>query len=103
MIVAALATGLAASATTSTAPLAAPDLVFDEADGLVVVEAEHFYKQTLADKRAWHITSSKRAPAARCGTASSRPSPAAAGRPSEYLPPTRPKTGWWSSDGERHG
>ncbi len=37
-------------------PRAAPDLVFQERDGLVAVEAEHFFEQTLTDKRAWHLT-----------------------------------------------
>lgn len=55
---AALATGLTTQAVDSTAPIASADVVFDEVDGVVAVEAEHFYKQMLTDKRAWHITSS---------------------------------------------
>ncbi len=39
----------------SIAPIAPPDLVFAEADGLVAFEAEHFIKQELADVRAFHI------------------------------------------------
>jgi len=58
LTVAALAMGPCAGAVDSAAPMVAPDLVFDEADGVIAVEAEHFYKQTLTDKRAWHITSS---------------------------------------------
>jgi hypothetical protein len=54
-----IATGLAAFADNLTTPIAAPDLVFAEVDGIVAVEAEHFYKQTLTEKRAWYITSSK--------------------------------------------
>ena len=46
----------------ATAPLAGEGVVFEEVDGLVAIEAEHFYKQTLQDKRAWHITSAKNAP-----------------------------------------
>ena len=38
----------------ATAPLVGESVVFDEVDGIVAVEAEHFYKQTLTDKRAWH-------------------------------------------------
>jgi hypothetical protein len=53
MAMALLATGNALQAADSTAPIAAPDLVFDEVDGLLAVEAEHFYKQSLTDKRAW--------------------------------------------------
>jgi len=36
-----------------------PSLVFEETGGIVAVEAEHFYKQTKNEKRAWYITSSK--------------------------------------------
>ena len=43
-------------------PLAAADLSFEEVNGLVAIEAEHFYKQTLTNVRAWHITSSKNSP-----------------------------------------
>ncbi|MFZ5831031.1 MAG: hypothetical protein ACOY3P_13150, partial [Planctomycetota bacterium] len=39
------------------APIAGGDLVLEEQGGLAAVEAEHFYKQTKTDKRAWHITS----------------------------------------------
>jgi hypothetical protein len=35
----------------------APDVVFQEQDGMVAVEAEHFHRQTLTEKRAWHLTS----------------------------------------------
>jgi len=62
LIVALLAAGCSTQAAHATAPIASPDLVFDEVDGIVAVEAEHFYKQTLTDKRAWHITSSKATP-----------------------------------------
>ncbi len=36
-------------------PVAGPDLVFEERDGLAAVEAEHFFKQELVETRAWHI------------------------------------------------
>jgi CubicO group peptidase (beta-lactamase class C family) len=45
-----------------TQPLAGPDLVFEEQDGLVAVEAEHFFQQTLTEKRAWHLTSPQHTP-----------------------------------------
>jgi len=45
-----------------TQPMASPDLVYEEMGGQVAVEAEHFYKQTSTDKRAWHIASSKAVP-----------------------------------------
>lgn len=45
------------------APLAGPDVVFEERDGRVAVEAEHFHRQTLADTRAWHVIAPGAAPA----------------------------------------
>ena len=54
LAVALLATGFAAQAADSIAPIAAPDLVFDEVDGIVAVETEPFYKQTRTDKRLPH-------------------------------------------------
>lgn len=39
-----------------TKPLVSSGVVFEEIDGLLAVEAEYFYKQTLADIRAWHVT-----------------------------------------------
>ncbi|MDF1739628.1 MAG: DUF5060 domain-containing protein [Verrucomicrobiales bacterium] len=48
------------------APLSAPivksDLVFEEADGYVAVEAEHFLKQEKADVRAWYLTTEELTP-----------------------------------------
>ena len=37
-------------------PIADASLVFEEKDGLVAVEAEHFFKQEKADVRAFHLT-----------------------------------------------
>lgn len=37
-------------------------LVFGEKNGLIVIEAEHFYKQTKTDKRAWYINSPVHSP-----------------------------------------
>ncbi len=51
-----------ANAANNAQPLAAESLVFAEKDGLVAVEAEHFFKQQLTDKRAFLITSSQSAP-----------------------------------------
>lgn len=58
----ALATGLGrveASAADLTRPLAGPDLVFEEVDGLVAVEAEHFHRQSLSETRAWFVTTAE--------------------------------------------
>jgi hypothetical protein len=38
------------------APIADESLVFAEKDGIVAVEAEHFFKQTSTDARAFHLT-----------------------------------------------
>jgi Domain of unknown function (DUF5060)/Putative collagen-binding domain of a collagenase len=39
-----------------------PDLVFAEQNGLVAVEAEHFFQQSNTEKRAWYITSTNNVP-----------------------------------------
>ena len=43
-------------------PIIDSTVVFAETGGLLAVEAEHFYKQTSADVRAFHLTHSKLAP-----------------------------------------
>jgi hypothetical protein len=43
-------------------PLAGPDVVFEEHGGFVFVEAEHFFRQTRAERRAWHLTSGRHTP-----------------------------------------
>ncbi len=62
LLIAALMAAVSAPAADQTKPIADASLVFEERDGIVAVEAEHFYKQTLTNKRAWHITSPKHAP-----------------------------------------
>lgn len=56
----ALSSSLAAADLTQ--PQSPPTAVAAERDGVVRVEAEHFHRQTLTDKRAWHITSAKGVP-----------------------------------------
>ncbi|MGB7343804.1 MAG: hypothetical protein WBD20_06305 [Pirellulaceae bacterium] len=46
-----------------TTPVAPSDLVFQEVDGIVAVEAEHFVAQDKTEIRAWHRTEEKRVPA----------------------------------------
>ncbi len=46
----------------TTSPIGGNDLVFEEVGGMLAVEAEHFHKQTLASKRAWHITTARSVP-----------------------------------------
>lgn len=43
-------------------PLVGPDLVFEERNGILALEAEHFYKQTQTDTRAFHRTSGNEIP-----------------------------------------
>jgi hypothetical protein len=45
-----------------TKPIAGQGLVFEEVDGMVAVEAEHFYRQTATEHRAWQLTSSEHVP-----------------------------------------
>lgn len=40
--------------------IASKDLVFAEKDGLLVIEAEHFFAQDKTEKRAWHLTTATR-------------------------------------------
>ena len=56
-----LALPLASLSFSSTKPLAT-DLIFQEKDGMVAIEAEHFVSQDKSDVRAWHIISSKNSP-----------------------------------------
>ncbi len=88
-----LAAGVTAFANDSTAPIAATDLVFDEVDGIVAVEAEHFYKQTLTDKRAWHISSSKHVPEIKPDADPAHLAGASGGAYLEILPDTRANHG----------
>lgn len=89
LTVAALAMGPCADAVDSTTPMAAPDLVFAEVDGIVAVEAEHFCKQTLTDTRAWHITSSVHAPGIKPDADPAHVVDASGGAYVEILPDTR--------------
>lgn len=52
----------APAAQDTTAPIVNAAVVFGESKGLIVVEAEHFHKQTLTDKRAWHLNSPRHRP-----------------------------------------
>ena len=46
----------------SAEPLADESLVFAERDGIVAVEAEHFFKQTKTDTRAFYLTHTRHTP-----------------------------------------
>lgn len=43
-------------------PIVNEGLIFGESQGLIVVEAEHFYRQTRTEKRAWYINSPVHSP-----------------------------------------
>lgn len=53
---------LYATAQKATIPLVDSTLIFGSKKGLIVVEAEHFYKQSKNDKRAWYINSPQHHP-----------------------------------------
>jgi Domain of unknown function (DUF5060)/Putative collagen-binding domain of a collagenase len=73
----------------SAKPIVSSDVVFDEVDGVVAVEAEHFYKQTLTDKRAWHISSSAYVPNLKPDVDPGHVAGASGGAYLEILPDTR--------------
>ena len=61
-IAAALASLIAplAALSQTSKPIAQPNLVFAEKNGLLAIEAEHFFKQTKSGIRAWHLTTATR-------------------------------------------
>jgi hypothetical protein len=69
--------------------LASPDLVFEETQGVLAIEAEHFCKQTLTAKRAWHITTSQTAPNVKPDADPPHVAGASGGAYVEILPDTR--------------
>ncbi len=46
----------------SLTPLVGADVVFAEKDGMLAVEAEHFFKPTLTEKRAFYLTTRDKTP-----------------------------------------
>ena len=73
------------------APLfaALPDLVFEEKNGVVAVEAEHFQSQTKNKVRSWHVVSNASTPDIKPDGDPSHASTASAGAYLEILPDTR--------------
>jgi len=67
-------------------PLVKETVHFNEADGIVAVEAEHFFKQELTNKRAFCHTNSKQNPVFEMD---GDPSQASNGAYLEILPDTR--------------
>ncbi len=88
-VVALFVTGISALAADHTAPIVEGSVVFEETDGVVAVEAEHFYQQTKTAKRAWHITSSKSVPGVKPDADPDHVAGASGGAYVEILPDTR--------------
>ncbi len=84
-----LAIPAALSAADLTRPIAPPDLVFEEKNGIVAIEAEHFTEQALAEKRAWHLTTKDQTPDIQPDGDPSSIAGASGGAYLEILPDTR--------------
>ncbi len=83
-----LALPLAGLSFASTKPIDA-GLVFEEKDGVVAVEAEHFVSQEKSDVRAWHIISTENAPKIAPDGDPTHANTASGGAYVEILPDTR--------------
>lgn len=84
-----LLSSLSVSAADPVAPIVRDDVVFQENDGLVAVEAEHFIRQTLRIVRAWNLTKANSSPEIRPDGDPSHVGGASAGAYLEILPDTR--------------
>ena len=83
-----LAFPLASLSFASTKPIDA-GLVFEEREGVVAIEAEHFVSQEKSDVRAWHIISTENAPKIAPDGDPSHAATASGGAYLEILPDTR--------------
>ncbi|QDV68499.1 hypothetical protein Poly24_22080 [Rosistilla carotiformis] len=70
-------------------PIVAPSVVFAETDGMLAVEAEHFFQQTLSDTRAFYLTHATQTPAAQPDGDPTHVAGASGGAYLEILPDTR--------------
>ena len=70
-------------------PIAGNDLVFAEKDGLVAVEAEHFFQQTKNEKRAFYLTHADETPTVKPDGDAAHVGGASGGAYLEILPDTR--------------
>ena len=86
-----LAWGLSAArgAEAPSGPLVSENLIFEEVEGSVAVEAEHFFKQTHTDVRRWYITTPQTAPNVPPDGDPPHASSASGGACVEVLPDTR--------------
>ncbi|MEM0895675.1 MAG: DUF5060 domain-containing protein [Verrucomicrobiota bacterium] len=76
-----------------TGPLVDENLVFEEVDGVVAVEAEHFFKQEEDAVRAWYLTTSTSAPGPKPDADPNHAAGASGGAYLEILPDTRKNHG----------
>ncbi len=67
----------------------APTMIFEEIDGVLTVEAEHFRSQTLTEKRAWHIVTTDQEPGITPDGDPNHAATASGGAYLEILPDTR--------------
>lgn len=77
------------SSVSSREPLARDSLVFSEKEGIVSVEAEHYFKQTQHDVRAFYLTHSRQTPDLTPDGDSPHVAGASGGAYLEILPDTR--------------
>ncbi|MEQ9406810.1 MAG: DUF5060 domain-containing protein [Fuerstiella sp.] len=79
----------AVAAERSDSPIVSPDLVFAERQGLVAVEAEHFFEQSQTETRAFHLTTADDTPKVEPDGDASHVAGASGGAYLEVLPDTR--------------
>lgn len=70
-------------------PIVNPAVVFAEDNGLVAVEAEHFFEQTRSDTRAFHLTTADQSPPVQPDGDAAHVAGASGGAYLEILPDTR--------------
>ncbi len=70
-------------------PIVGEDVIFEELDGVVAVEAEFFYKQSLTEIRQWYRTSKNESPSVGRDDDESHVAGASNGAYLEILPDTR--------------
>ena len=80
---------IAAQETASSQPTASTSVVFGEKDGLLAVEAEHFFQQTQSDKRAFYHVTADNSPNIQPDGDPSHVGGASGGSYLEILPDTR--------------
>jgi hypothetical protein len=76
-------------AATPAKPFIDKDVVFEEVDGVVAVEAEHFFQQDKTETRAWYLTTAKHTPQVRPDGDENHAAGAGGGAYLEVLPDTR--------------